>query len=421
VRVIRRGGDHLLGLIEGTLDLARIEAGKLRLDQKPMRFRESIEEIAGLFELQAMSKGIAFLFEPEGALPDVVRADEKRLRQILINLLGNAVKFTAQGRVRFRLRYAREMALVEIIDSGPGMSEDELERVFEPFARGSAAGSASGSAMVGGTGLGLTISKMLTDLMGGEMRVASVPGAGSTFTLRLFLPELRIEAVEHQVAPRRRSGYAGPRRTILVVDNEEADRQLLADLLQPLGFLIEGAANGEDGLTRAAALQPDAIFMDLAMPGIDGWETIRRLRSSDDAALAQVPVAVVSANAVDQGLDNDVGLPPADFLVKPVRLPTLLDWLGRRLEIDWLEDAVAPAPVPSEDAGAVPTSDHLRALLQLVGLGYLRGITRKLDEIEAAEPDSTRYVARLRVMAREIQLDAMNRLLSQTLDEQQRA
>lgn len=421
VSVIRRGGDHLLGLIEGTLDLARIEAGKLRLDQKPMRFRESIEEIAGLFELQALSKGIAFSFEPEGPLPDVVRADEKRLRQILINLLGNAVKFTAQGQVRFRLRYAREMALVEIIDSGPGMSEDELERVFEPFARGSAAGSAAGSTVVGGTGLGLTISKMLTDLMGGEMRVASVPGVGSTFTLRLFLPELRIEAVEHQLAPRRRSGYAGPRRTILVVDNEEADRQLLADLLQPLGFVIEGAANGEDGLTRAAALRPDAVFMDLAMPGIDGWETIRRLRGSEDAALAQVPVAVVSANAFDQGLDNDVGLPPADFLVKPVRLPTLLDWLGRRLEIDWLEDAAAPVPPPSEDTGAVPTSDHLRALRELVGLGYLRGITRKLDEIEAAEPTCARYVARLRVMAREIQLDAMNRLLSQTLDEQQRA
>ncbi|WP_374561798.1 ATP-binding protein [Ideonella sp.] len=416
VSVIRRGGDHLLGLIEGTLDLARIEAGKLRLDQKPMRFRESIEEIAGLFELQAVSKGIAFSFEPEGALPDVVRADEKRLRQILINLLGNAVKFTAQGQVRFRLRHAREMARIEIIDSGPGMSDDELERVFEPFARGSAAGNAAG-AVIGGTGLGLTISKMLTDLMGGEMRVASMPGAGSTFTLRLFLPELRAESAEHPLAPRRRSGYAGPRRTILVVDNEEADRRLLADLLQPLGFVIEGAANGEDGLLRAAALQPDAVFMDLAMPGIDGWETIRRLRASDDGALAQVPVAVVSANAFDQGLDNDVGLPPADFLVKPVRLPTLLDWLGRRLEIDWLDDATAPAPPPLEDTGAVPAGEHLRALRELVGLGYLRGIGHKLDEIEAAEPACARYVARLRAMAREIQLDAMNRLLSQTLDE----
>jgi signal transduction histidine kinase len=423
VSVIRRGGDHLLGLIEGTLDLARIEAGKLRLDPKPVRFRESIEEIAGLFELQAVSKGIGFSFEPEGPLPEVVRADEKRLRQILINLLGNAVKFTSQGQVRFRLRHAREMALVEIIDSGPGMGEDELERVFEPFARGAAAGSAGGSAAAGGTGLGLTISKMLTDLMGGEMRVASVPGEGSTFTLRLFLPELRAEVAQGMLAPRRRSGYAGPRRTILVVDNEEADRQLLADLLQPLGFVIEGAADGEAGLLRAAELQPDAIFMDLAMPGIDGWETIRRLRASELPALTRVPVAVVSANAFDQGLDNDVGLPPADFLVKPVRLPTLLDWLGRRLDIDWLDDDAPLPAVPS--APAMPSTpvarEHLQALRDLVDLGYLRGIGHKLDEIEAAEPGCSSFVGRLRVMAREIQLDAMNRLLSQMIDEPARA
>ncbi|MEK8031747.1 ATP-binding protein [Ideonella sp. DXS29W] len=420
VSVIRRGGDHLLGLIEGTLDLARIEAGKLRLDQKPMRFRESIEEIAGLFELQAASKGISFAFETEGALPEVVRADERRLRQILINLLGNAVKFTTEGGVRFRLRYAREMALVEIIDSGPGMSEDELERVFEPFARG------TGASTAGGTGLGLTISKMLTDLMGGEMRVASTPGVGSTFTLRLFLPELRTEAARDALLPRRRRGYTGARRTILVVDNEEADRQLLADLLQPLGFVIEGAACGEDGLVRAAELKPDAIFMDLAMPGIDGWETIRRMRDSESPALSRVPVAVVSANAFDQGLDNDVGLPAADFLVKPVRLPALLDWLGRRLDIDWLEDTRTPPPVVPVVADTparwtLPSRERLQALLDLVGIGYLRGIKRQLDEIERAEPDCADFVGRLRTMAREIQLDAMNRLLSQTLDEQARA
>jgi signal transduction histidine kinase/ActR/RegA family two-component response regulator len=415
VSVIRRGGDHLLGLIEGTLDLARIEAGKLRLDQKPMRFRESIEEIAGLFELQAVSKGIAFSFEPEGPLPEVVRADEKRLRQVLINLLGNAVKFTSRGQVRFRLSHAREMARVEIIDSGPGMSEEELERVFEPFARGAAAGIAGGSTVVGGTGLGLTISKMLTDLMGGEMRVASTPGQGSTFTLRLFLPELRAEAGPAMLAPQQRSGYAGPRRTILVVDNEEADRRLLADLLQPLGFVIEGAASGEEGLERAAELRPDAIFMDLAMPGIDGWETIRRLRATP---LAHVPLAVVSANAFDQGLDNDVGLPAADFLVKPVRLPTLLDWLGRRLAIEWESGPPAPAVAPPPpDDGTRPSTAHLAALHEQVQLGHVRGILRLLDEAEAAEPAAAGFLARLRGLAREFQLDAMNRLLTQALDE----
>ena len=417
VSVIRRGGDHLLGLIEGTLDLARIEAGKLKLEQRPVRFRECVEEIAGLFELQARSKGIAFSFEPEGTLPELVRADEKRLRQILINLLGNAVKFTHEGRVRFRISHRREIARVEIVDSGPGMSEDELERVFEPFARGAAAGGTA----VSGTGLGLTISKMLTDLMGGEMLVASTPGQGSTFTLRLFLPELRSEAAAALPPPGARHGYAGARRTILVVDNEEADRQLLADLLGPLGFVIETAASGEEGLERAAALQPDALFVDLAMPGIDGWETIRRLRASEDARLAGVPVAIVSANAFDQGLPNDVGLPPSDFLVKPVRLPMLLDWLGDRLALQWLSDEAKPVARPAAEPELWPSRERVAALHGLVQLGYLRGITDQLDEIAAAEPASAGWVARQRSLAREFQLDAMNRILSKALDEQPRA
>src|SRR5581483_7360185 len=125
VRVIRRGGDHLLSLVEGTLDIARIEGGKLTLDVKPMRFRECVHEIARMFELQAVNKGIAFVHEIDATVPEVVRADEGRLRQILINVLGNAVKFTRQGQVVFRLRYAREMARIEIEDSGPGISEDE--------------------------------------------------------------------------------------------------------------------------------------------------------------------------------------------------------------------------------------------------------------------------------------------------------
>jgi signal transduction histidine kinase/CheY-like chemotaxis protein len=325
VSVIRRGGDHLLGLIEGTLDLARIEGGKLTLERKPMRFRDCMGEIAGLFELQAAAKGIRFRAELAADLPEVVRADERRLRQILINLLGNAVKFTAQGEVVFRVHYAREMARIEISDTGPGMTPEELERVFEPFARGSSAGTAA----TGGTGLGLTISKMLTDLMGGEMTVRSTPGQGSTFGLRLFLPALPADTPS-AAPPQRlaRGGYAGPRRTILVVDNEEADRTLLVDLLQPLGFRIEQAASGEECLLRLQTLQPDVIFLDLAMPGIDGWETLRRIRAQ---GLSQAAVAIISANAFDKGLDNDLGLPASDFLVKPVRLAELLDWLGQHL------------------------------------------------------------------------------------------
>ncbi|HSI60423.1 MAG TPA: ATP-binding protein [Ideonella sp.] len=414
VSVIRRGGDHLLSLIEGTLDVARIEGGKLTLDVKAMRFRDCVEEIARLFELQAAAKGIRFVFDAERRLPELVRADERRLRQILINLLGNAVKFTTQGQVAFRVSHAREMARFEIVDSGPGMSARELERVFEPFVRGSAAGTAS----VGGTGLGLTISKMLTDLMGGEMTVQSTPGAGSTFSLRLFLPELRSGASERELPRIHRSGYLGARRRILVVDNEEADRMLLADLLQPLGFQIEAVASGEECLARLAELQPDAILMDLAMPGIDGWETMRRIRAQ---GLSPAPLAVVSANAFDKGLDNDVGLPAADFLVKPVRVADLLDWLGAKLQLRWLEHAAAPAE-PAEPATpeTYPDAGQLEALQALVGLGYLRGITRKLDEIEAENAPAARFVARLRTMAREFQLDAMNGLLKKALDDLRR-
>ena len=176
--MIRRGGDHLLSLIEGTLDIARIEGGKLKLDAKPMRFADCVHEIARMFELQAAGKGIGFETRIAGTLPVAVRADEKRLRQILINVIGNAVKFTSVGHVVLRASHACEIARFEIEDTGPGMSPEDLARAFEPFHRGSAAGSTA----AGGSGLGLTIAKMLTDLMGGEMTVQSTLGAGTTFT-----------------------------------------------------------------------------------------------------------------------------------------------------------------------------------------------------------------------------------------------
>ena len=411
VSVIRRGGDHLLSLIEGTLDIARIEGGKLALEVRPMRFADGMAEIARLFELQAAGRGLAFRFAVEGTLPAVVRADEKRVRQILINLLGNAIKFTANGQVGLRVSHQREMARFEIEDTGPGMGEDELARVFEPFERGSAASGLS----VGSTGLGLTIARMLTALMGGELTAKSTPGVGTTFTVRLFLPGVHGSVPGSAVPRRRRIGYLGERRRVLAVDNEEADRRLLADLLQPLGFEIETAASGEEALERLRRAPPfDAVFMDLAMPGIDGWETIRRLR----AAGHTMPLAVVSANAFDKKLENAVGLPADDFLVKPVRLDELLDWLGRQLQIGWIEAerAAAPAPLPAADA-PLPPPALLRALQEAVSLGHVRGIGRQLDAIEAADAAYAAFAGRLRLLARRFQYGAMNDLLRKALDE----
>jgi signal transduction histidine kinase/DNA-binding NarL/FixJ family response regulator len=408
VNVIKRGGEHLLSLIEGTLDIARIESGKLTLDIKPMQFADCVHEMAGMFEPQATAKGLAFRFDAEGTLPEVVRADEKRVRQILINLLGNAIKFTAQGQVIFRVRYAREMAHIEIEDTGPGLGRAELAQVFEPFARGNSA-----SHTAPGAGLGLTIAKMLTDLMGGELTVASTPGVGSVFRIKLFLPEAR-----HPVAVRRatthapRRGYEGVRRKILVVDNEEADRELLVQLLEPLGFELRTAASGHDALDLlAAGLQPDAILMDLAMPGIDGWETIRRLR---EMGHVNVKVAVVSANAFDKGLDNDAGIPPEDFILKPLRHGELLDWLQRQLELRWLQEPRVAAPTQRQSAGVLrrPAPQSLQALRQAVQLGYFRGIMNQLDEIASAQPECGEFAAAMRELASQFQFEAMSRELA---------
>ncbi|RYF43167.1 MAG: response regulator [Comamonadaceae bacterium] len=409
VNVIKRGGEHLLSLIEGTLDIARIESGKLTLNVKPMHFADCVHEMAGMFELQASAKGLAFRFEPEGNLPEVVRADEKRVRQILINLLGNAIKFTGQGHVVFRVRHAREMATIDIVDTGPGLAREELEQIFEPFARGA---SASATTSAPGAGLGLTIAKMLTDLMGGELTVSSTPGAGAAFRIKLFLPEVHGARMAAVVAPSRpRHGYEGPRRKVLVVDNEEADRELLVHLLEPLGFELRTAASGHDALDLlAAGLAPDAILMDLAMPGIDGWETIRRLRRLSHV---QARIAIVSANAFDKGLENDMGIPSEDFILKPLRHSELLDWLERQLGLRWLEaPPPPPAPAPRPGAGRRPDAAAMEALQEVVQLGYYRGILTKLDEIDAAQPECMDFTAGLRALARQFQFEAIARRLA---------
>jgi len=370
-----------------------------------------------MFELQAAAKGIAFHRALDDALPELVRADEKRLRQILINVLGNAVKFTTTGRVEFRVSHAREMAVFEIEDTGPGIAADEIEHMFEPFARGNEAG--------GGTGLGLTIAKMLTELMGGEMTVRSSvePNAsGTVFRIRLFLPELH-GTLPMPEAPRvARSGYLGARRHVLIVDNEEVERELLVSVLQPLGFETHTVASGHAALAWLASNPVDAILMDLAMPGIDGWATVRAIRAQ---ALSAAPVAIVSGNAFDQGLENDVGISIEDFILKPVRVAELLDWLGSRLQLEWMSSPLAAAApvvdIASPIAGALPDAAALRGLDELVSLGYFRGIVRQLDEIERRDPAHAPFVTHLRAMAREFQLDAMTRVIRQALVMQEEA
>jgi CheY-like chemotaxis protein len=172
---------------------------------------------------------------------------------------------------------------------------------------------------------------------------------------------------------------------------------------------VHAVASGLDCLAQLQATpaeaRPHALLMDLAMPGIDGWETVRRLRAQ---ALSDAPVAIVSANAFDKGLDNDVGIAPEDFIVKPVRVHELLDWLGQRLGLEWIEAARPPAPAPEPaPTMVVPTPDVLKALAELVDSGYVRGIHRMLDRLAEERPECEAFVTHLRTLARQFQLDAM--------------
>lgn len=377
IKTISRGGEHLLSLIESTLDIARIESGKMAFDVKPLHFPDFVSQMVSMFEIQAQNKGLAFYFEQVGNLPEYVRADHKRLMQILVNILGNAVKFTTKGSVTFRVSYAREIAHIDIEDTGPGIAPNEVEKIFEPFERGSAADVVG----IGGTGLGLTISKLLTQLMGGEMHFDSLVGRGTRFEIRLFLPQIRETAHLSKKAVRQRMGYEGPPRTILVVDNEEADRALLRDALQPLGFVVHEASNGQACVNQYQMLQADLILMDLAMPMMDGWEAAYIIRQVHHATL---PIAIISANAYDRNLDNQAKIPAHDFFVKPVNLDEVLDWIGHQLLLQW-RYADSPAarvampvvpPVTGQDGAVVPAIPALllENLAQFARMGYVKGV-----------------------------------------------
>jgi CheY-like chemotaxis protein len=258
--------------------------------------------------------------------------------------------------------------------------------------------------------------------MGGELTVVSTPGQGSVFKVKLFLPEVHLAPGGAGVSPvprhsPPRHGYAGPRRKILVVDNEEADRELLVKLLQPLGFELRTAASGHDCLDLlTTGYQPDVIFMDLAMPGIDGWETIRRVYALAKDSVASLPhIAIVSANAFDKGLDHDVGVPSDDFILKPVRHSEMLDWLAQRLKLKWLEAPSQPVEIVKTSettARFYPGPNALVALREVVGLGFYRGILNQLDEMETEQPQCAAWIGELRGLARQFQFEAMLQKLS---------
>ncbi|WP_051376910.1 ATP-binding protein [Burkholderia sp. WSM2232] len=379
IAVIQRSGEHLLAIINDILDMAKIEAGKVEIHLGEVVLEGLIHFIAETMRVKATEKGLAFSCERASDLPAAVRVDEKRLRQVLLNLLSNAIKFTEHGSVCLRVGWVPPMRLrFTVQDTGIGIDEGHLEAVFRPFEQVSDA-----QHQMGGTGLGLAISRQFVRLMGGEIHVESRPGAGSTFSFEVDAPVVPAGATV--VRPEwTASGYKGPRKTILVVDDVAANREVVVDMLGPLGFEMAQAGNGFEALEKASALQPALVLMDVVMPGMDGLEATRRLRAMPE--FGSLPIVAVSAGASGSDAAKSLAAGANAVLSKPVDLTVLLSQIAALLDLEWSDTASDTRPAAAADgsvvdiddasAGALiaPPQEEVEALHYLARLGDMRAI-----------------------------------------------
>jgi signal transduction histidine kinase/CheY-like chemotaxis protein/purine-cytosine permease-like protein len=393
LRIIRRSGEHLAALVEGLLDISRIEAKRIDIYRDEVALPAFLAQLVDMFRLQAEEKGIDFIFDSPKNLPARVHTDEHRLRQVLINLLSNAIKFTAAGSVTLRVRWRSEIAEFEVIDTGIGIEAADFDRIFEPLQRVTAN-------RAPGLGLGLTITRVLTEIMGGDISVTSEPGRGSCFKLRLLLSAAPQSATPRRIegpASEKITGYEGPRRTIVVADDDPNHRTLMADLLTPLGFTVTSVENATSCLDLARRGAADLYLIDLGMPDLSGWRLAHVLRELHPA----VPIIIVSADA------HQLKQPPAgaadhdDTLSKPVSLTGLLDRIGRLLRLEWHGPPADAAPEP----GHPLRPDQLDKLRELAAIGYVSGLRTQLDEFERESPAPNTRFAELRGLLAEYRLD----------------
>jgi signal transduction histidine kinase/CheY-like chemotaxis protein len=341
VKVVRRSAEHLSGLIDGLLDISKIEAGRFQLDRNEVLFREFLEQLGDMFRLQAAAKGIDFHFFPPDQMPLAVHADENRLRQILINLLSNAIKFTDKGHVNFRVTYRNDVAEFIIDDTGIGIHPDDLDRIFQPFEHSRT----SRNRRIPGTGLGLTITRLLTEIMGGEIKVQSKVKEGSAFRVKLRISEVykprTISSVEGRVI-----GYVGDRQTILVVDDDENQRDMVREMLEPLGFVVLVASSGKECLSLVHHNKINLILLDVAMPEMDGWAVGRQVRKIPRDRPA---IIMLSAFAPDPKHKAEADPINDDYLIKPFDMRQLLGKIHALLNIEWLYESQRIEPPPHGD------------------------------------------------------------------------
>lgn len=412
IEVIQRSGEYLLTLISDILDLSKIEAGKLEIFPAEFHLKPFLNSLAELFKMRAQQKEIEFIYQFSDDLPIGVSGDEKRLRQIIINILGNAIKFTKKGQVSFTVEYYNKRFIFKIIDSGIGIAKEELENIFLPFQQ---AGDQKSKEQ--GTGLGLSITKKLIELMGGRLHVDSVLGQGSTFWIELYLPVISsmVEETQSIEAPRV-IGYQKAEKPlqILIVDDNWENRAILTNMLEPLGFTIINAVNGVEGVTFTFEYQPDLILMDLVMPEMDGFDATREIRKT----LKELPIIAASASVFEQHrqLSLDVGCNA--FLDKPIRESELLNVLKQFLHVEWIyEELESPSNIETtEQPLAILSTEQASKLMNLTKTGNIKGIINFAKELQQQDSQFTSIANKIIDLAKNFDINGLRKFAQEILE-----
>jgi signal transduction histidine kinase/DNA-binding NarL/FixJ family response regulator len=411
VLTIQRSGEHLLLLINDILDLARIEAGKVELFAESMDLGVLLRNVTDIIRVEAQRRELAFDADIPETLPAAVTGDERRLRQVLLNLLNNAVKFTRQGAVGLRVTVlatgeAEVRVRFEVADTGIGIRADQLDGIFRPFEQ-----AADVQRRFGGTGLGLAISRQLVMLMGSDIHVESRVGVGSRFWFDVSLPTSARRVLVDESTIEGITGYEGRRRKVLVVDDIEANRAPVREYLGHLGFEVVEADSGDAAVRCVEAAPPDLVLMDTVMPVMDGMEATRRLRGTE--RFRDLPIIVVSANASAADREASLAAGAHAFVPKPISFERLLPEMARLLDLTWTQRVAATAADDAKAQGPMvaPPAEELDVLLHLARIGNMRSIRTRAEHLLALDARHGPLATRLIELAEGFQSAAIVGLL----------
>ncbi|OCR00340.1 hybrid sensor histidine kinase/response regulator [Oscillatoriales cyanobacterium USR001] len=419
VNIIHQCGAHLLTLINDILDLSKIEARKLELTSKAIHFPSFLQGVVEICRVRSDQKDINFIYQPDPNLPIGIETDEKRLRQVLLNLLGNAIKFTDNGSVTLKVEVIESNAKIslprlkfQVIDTGVGIASDQVNKLFQAFEQ-----VGDRKRQSEGTGLGLAISQRIVELMGGKIQVESQLGIGSNFYFEVTLPISTDWAQKSSVKDGRTIiGYEGRSRHILIVDDRWENRSVLVNLLEPLGFIFTEAENGQEGLEKAREKLPDLVITDLAMPVMDGFEMLKQLRKLEDTKHLRVIVSSASVAEIDQQKSLDVG--GDDFLTKPVDAEELLTLMAKHLQLTWKYNTTELSKSDSEVSTKEiipPSAAELQILLELAQDGMVMELIETTEEIGQKNASYQPFVREVVQLAKQFKTEKIETLIQQYL------